>query len=414
MRNAFLRLTVLVAIVIFGAYACDQPTNNLDQEKSSESQVDAKVQDIKDKQGQPIEGQYIIAFKEGKAKLTAEATTRQISAMMDDYNIQSSAVSNRYEHSLKGFTAELDDSQLEKIKNDERVDYVEQNRIVILSPPEINGSNPWWCIYFPNDPQCTDNGGGGGQSTPYGINRIGGPTASSGTAWVVDTGVDLDHDDLNVDTQRSTSFVSGESTADDGNGHGTHVAGTIAALDNNIDVIGVAPGATVVGVKVLDSGGSGSTAGVIDGIDYVAANASPGDVANMSLGGGVSSALDNAVANAASNGIYFAVAAGNSSKDANNSSPARVNGANIYTISAIDNGDSFASFSNYGNPPVDYAAPGVDIKSLWKNNGTNTISGTSMASPHAAGVLLVTGGNPTTDGYANGDPDGNADPIIHN
>lgn len=410
MRNAFLRLTLLVVVVIFGAYACDQPTNNLDQEKNSE--VDAKIQKIKDKQGQPIEGQYIIAFKEGKAKLTAEATTKQINAMMTDYNIQSSAVSNRYEHSLKGFTAELSDSQLEKIKNDERVDYVEQNRIVILSPPSTNNHAPWWCYYYGIG--CHDDGGGSGQETPYGIDRIGGPTASNGTAWVIDTGVDLDHDDLNVDTQRSTSFVSGEPTADDGNGHGTHVAGTIAALDNNIDVIGVAPGATVVGVKVLSSSGSGSTAGVIDGIDYVAANASPGDVANMSLGGGVSSALDNAVANAASNGIYFAVAAGNSSQDANNSSPARVNGSNIYTISAIDNADSFASFSNYGNPPVDYAAPGVDIKSLWKNNGTNTISGTSMASPHAAGVLLVTGGNPTTNGYANGDPDGNADPIIHN
>ena len=413
MRNAFLRLTALVAVVMFGVYACDQPTNNnIDQQKDSE--IDAKVQDIQDKQGQPIEGQYIIAFKEGKAKLTAKATTQQISAMMDDYNIQSSAVSNRYEHSLKGFTAELSDSQLEKIKNDERVDFVEQNRIVILSPPKVNNSNPWWCIYFPDDPRCTDNGGGSGQTTPYGIDRIGGPTASNGTAWVIDTGVDLDHDDLNVDTQRSTSFVSGEPTADDGNGHGTHVAGTIAALDNDIDVVGVAPGATVVGVKVLSSGGSGSYAGIIDGVDYVAANASPGDVANMSLGGGVSSSVDNAVANAASYGIYFALAAGNDGADANNSSPARVNGNNIYTISAIDSNDNFASFSNYANPPIDYAAPGVDVESLWLNNGTNTISGTSMASPHAAGVLLVTGGNPTTSGYANGDPDGNADPIIHN
>lgn len=208
--------------------------------------------------------------------------------------------------------------------------------------------------------------------------------------------------------------MSTEPSADDGNGHGTHVSGSIAAVDNDIDVVGVAAGASVVGVKVLNSAGSGTNSGVIDGIDYVAANASGGDVANMSLGGGTSQALDDAVRNAADQGIYFAVAAGNDSDDANNYSPARVEYNNVWTISAIDENDSFASFSNYGNPPIEYAAPGVDVESLWRDNGVNTISGTSMASPHAAGVLLVTCGNPTADGTASGDPDGNADPIIHN
>jgi subtilisin family serine protease len=104
------------------------------------------------------------------------------------------------------------------------------------------------------------------------------------------------------------------------------------------------------------------------------------------------------------------LAAGNEGKDANLSSPARVNGANIYTISAMSNGDKWASFSNFGNPPVDFCAPGVSIKSTWKDGGYNTISGTSMASPHAAGVLLL--GNPSTSGYVIGDTDGNPDPII--
>lgn len=407
-----MRLLHKVSAMLFAAtllvVGCDQP-NSVQQEETDPA-LEQQAQQIEDRNGQPIEGQYIVVFNEDKSKMTAAQASQRINTMMSEYEIQSAAVKSQYRYSVKGFTAKLDDQQLTQLRNDKRVDFVEQDKIVMLSPPRAQDS--FWCIYFGIG--C-DTGGGDPQTTPYGITRVGGATGGvSGTAWVIDTGVDLDHNDLNVDTQRSTSFVATESTADDGNGHGTHVAGTIAAIDNDIDVIGVAPGASVVGVKVLSSTGSGTTSGVIDGVDYVAQNASPGDVANMSLGGGTSTALDNAVANAASNGIYFALAAGNDGADANGSSPARVNGSNIYTISAIDSNDNFASFSNYGNPPVDYAAPGVDVKSLWKDGGVNTISGTSMASPHAAGVLLVTGGNPTADGTANGDPDGNPDPIIHN
>ena len=175
--------------------------------------------------------------------------------------------------------------------------------------------------------------------------------------------------------------------------------------------MGVAAGATVIPVKVLGSRGSGSNSGVIAGVDHVARNGNRGDVANMSLGGGVYAPLDDAVKAAANTGIIFALAAGNESTDANNSSPARANGANIYTISAMDINDNFASFSNYGSP-VDYCAPGVAVNSTWKDGGYRSISGTSMACPHAAGVLLVSGGNPSTSGSVNGDPDGNADSII--
>ena len=154
--------------------------------------------------------------------------------------------------------------------------------------------------------------------------------------------------------------------------------------------------------------------GVIKGVDHVAANANPGDCANMSLGGGVSQTLDDAVV-AASNasGAFFTLAAGNSGDDANNHSPARAHGSNVFTISAVDENNNMPSWSNYGNPPVDYAAPGVDIISLWKNGGTNRISGTSMAAPHACAVLMMTNGNPGTNGVAVNDPDGNPDPIIH-
>jgi subtilisin family serine protease len=198
-------------------------------------------------------------------------------------------------------------------------------------------------------------------------------------------------------------------TAADENGHGTHVAGTIAAINNSIGVVGVAPGAPVVAVRVLNKRGSGSNSGVIAGVDYVSQTAAPGDVANMSLGGGISQALDDAVAAAAAKGIRFALAAGNDAANANGSSPARVNGPNIYTVSAFGQGDVFASFSNFGNPPVDYAEPGVGILSTWLAGGYNTISGTSMATPHLAGLLLV--GPIRSGGTVIGDRDGNPDVI---
>ena len=254
-------------------------------------------------------------------------------------------------------------------------------------------------------------GGGGSQpaqSTPWGITKVGGPsTQISGTAWVIDTGVQFDHPDLTVDTARSRTYVGG--TPADEHGHGTHVAGTIAARNNSVGVIGVAPGATVVSVRVLNRRGSGTTSGVIAGVDYVATAASNGDVANMSLGGGPSDALDNAVKNAAAKGIKFALAAGNESDHANNHSPARANGANIYTVSAMNSSSVFASFSNYGNPPIEVAAPGVSVLSTYKGSGYATMSGTSMAAPHVAGLLLT--GGVSTSGTVSGDPDGNPDSI---
>ncbi|NGP89522.1 S8 family peptidase [Fodinibius halophilus] len=410
LSNIVKKLIAFSVVALLVMTACDNPTNT---KKEKEQITNEDIQEIMDKQGQPIDGQYIVVFdtdadvSQSKAKLRSQ----KINSMVSKYKIGSDALKHKFTNAIGGFAAQLSDDQLTKLRNEKGVEYVEQDRIAILSPPKINNHYPWWYCYFYGI-GCHDDGGGQ-QETPWGIDRVGGATASSGTAWVIDTGVDLDHDDLNVNTSLSTSFVSGEPSADDGNGHGTHVAGTIAAKDNDIDVIGVAAGATVVGVKVLGSNGSGTYSGIINGIDYVAANASAGDVANMSLGGSTSQSVDNAVRNAADQGIYFAIAAGNSSTHANNSSPARVEYNNVWTISAINSNDYFASFSNYGNPPIEYAAPGVSVKSLWKNNGTNTIDGTSMASPHAAGVLLVTGGNPSSNGTANGDPDGNPDPIIH-
>lgn len=405
MRNVVSKVALVFALVVFGITACDQPTNsNLDQDDEQEELTLAD---------RDIGNQYIVVFKDensqGKA-LTKSAVKSVRSSMLSEYKVKAESVVSEYNTALKGFAAKLDDQQLANLKNDERVDYIEKDRIVTFAPP----------CGTPNGGSCDDDGGGGssGQTTPWGITRVGGVSSASGTAWIIDSGVDLDHPDLNVDASRSTTFITqgkDSKNADDGNGHGTHVAGTIAALDNDTDVVGVAAGATVVGVKVLDSRGSGSYSGVIEGVDYVAANASAGDVANMSLGGPTSQALDDAVRNAADAGVMMVLAAGNDGDNANNYSPSRVEYNNVWTVSATDESDVFASFSNYSgptDPPVEYAAPGVDVLSLWKDGGTNTISGTSMASPHVAGVLLATGGNASSDGTATGDPDGDADPIV--
>jgi subtilisin family serine protease len=242
-----------------------------------------------------------------------------------------------------------------------------------------------------------------------------GTGSGSGTAWVIDTGIDFDHPDLNVDATRSRNFSSGTSF-DDGNGHGSHVSGIIGAKDNSIGVVGVSPGATLVAVRVLNNAGSGTNSDVIAGVDYVAGAGSPGDVANMSLGGGPSTALDNAVIAAAATGVKFTLAAGNESDNANNHSPARANGPNVYTVSsfakgtsATDTDDPWSSFSNFGNPPVDYAEPGSSIPSTYKNGGYATLSGTSMAAPHLAGILLA--GAVRSGGTVDNDPDGNPDTI---
>ncbi len=388
-------------------------------EKSSDEDVLVSIQEQQDllvkSSYQVIPGQYVVTFKEGTldARPTAKGPSNYKQAMMSSKNeivskfsktgLASDNIQSVYGYAIEGFAAVLSDEQLVQLQADPRVKHIEQDYLVIMAPPPGKG------------PGSGGDGGSPAEEIPYGITRVGGGQTYTGSnvAYILDTGIDLDHEDLIVDASRGfNAFTSGKDakSLDDGNGHGTHVAGTVAASDNSVGVVGVAAGATVVPVKVLDSRGSGSYSGVIAGVDFVAANASNGDVANMSLGGPISQALDNAVV-AASASAKFVLAAGNESSNANNSSPARANGPNIYTVSAMDSNDNFASFSNFANPPVDFCAPGVSIKSTWKGGGYNTISGTSMAAPHVCGLLLW--GNVASDGTVNGDPDGNPDPIAH-
>ena len=299
-----------------------------------------------------------------------------------------------YEHTIKGFAVRASaqpgkNPVAEMRRANPRIQSCEQDQVMKAFVVQKGGGAP------------------SGQLTPWGITRVGGVgSPSSNTAWVIDSGIDLDHPDLTVDVGRSVSFVSG-GDPDDKNGHGTHVAGTIAAKANGFGVVGVSPGTTVVSVRVLGASGSGSTSGVIKGVDYVGATGGSGDVANMSLGGGYSKALNDAVISASAR-VKFTIAAGNSAANAQNYSPASANGSNIYTVSASDSSDRLASFSNFGSD-VDWAEPGVGIQSTYKGGGYATMSGTSMAAPHLAGILVQGGVKPC--GTISGDRDNSPDQI---
>jgi len=366
------------------------------------------VEDSKEN-GEIIPGSYIVVFAETnaltnvmKANVSYVDRIKAVNAfsfdVLLDHDIKPQ-ISATYGEVMQGFAATLSPSEVTKLQQDKRVAYIEPDRLMSLGKRG-----------------ASSGGTSAQQETPWGVSRVGTASGIGKVAWIIDTGIDFTHPDLTVDVGRSKTFIKtglDAQNANDNNGHGTHVAGTIAARNNSIGVVGVAAGATVVAVKVLNSKGSGPYSGVIAGIDYVAAMGAVGDVANMSLGGPASLSLDNAVIKAAAKGIRFALAAGNESVNAINSSPARVNAINVFTVSAMASGDIWASFSNYGNPPIDYCEPGVNIKSTWKGGSYNTISGTSMATPHLAGILLITGGVPAIIGYVSGDPDGINDPIGH-
>jgi len=281
-----------------------------------------------------------------------------------------------FSHAIRGFSARLTTTQMFELDNDPAVDYIETDGEMYA----IAQTLPWGIDRIDADLSSTQAGNGSGAVT--GVN-----------VYVIDTGIDTGHADLNV--VRHVNFAGGQNK--DCNGHGTHVSGTIAARDNTLDVVGVAPGAPLTGVKVLGCNGSGSYSDVIKGIDWVKANAVKPAVANMSLGGGASTAVDDAVKSAATSGVVFAIAAGNSGVDACTQSPARAGTHNgVITVAATASNDTEASWSNYGSC-VDIWAPGVNIVSTAMRGGTTTMSGTSMASPHVAGTaalaLLKLGGS---------------------
>ena len=313
------------------------------------------------KAGDVIPGSYIVVVKDGSDPAAVAngrtADTKQV-----------------YRQALNGFSAKLSEGQVAKLKSMKRVDYVEQDRVVTTSATQSMDAagQPWGLDRIDQ------------RSLPLSGTYTYNTTASGVTAYIIDTGIATGHSDFGGRASNVYDALGGN--GQDCNGHGTHVAGTVGG-----STYGVAKGVQLRGVRVLGCDGSGSTSGIICALNWVRANAAKPAVANMSLGGGYSSSLNTAATNLANSGVFLAVAAGNESQDACNVSPASAPGT--YTVAASDRNDTRAYFSNYGGC-VDGYAPGVDIKSAWLSGGTNIISGTSMASPHVAGVgALYKGAN---------------------
>jgi subtilisin family serine protease len=305
-----------------------------------------------------------------------------------------------FDHSVRGCVLRGTPEMAEELRNDPTVASVEQDMVVTLGDDAVS------------DGEIRADAA---QVVPPGITRVGGSSITNGRfAWVVDTGIDFEHDDLLVLEALSRNFVKAEpNDGEDLNGHGTHVAGIIGAKNNGIDVVGVVANTPVVAVRVLGRNGGGLLSEVIAGVDYVASIARPGDVVNMSLSAPVRvAALDQAVVNAANRGLFFALSAGNEAVDVNTTSPAGVNHPNIFTVSAIGTDNCIAGFSNFGRS-VDFAAPGVGILSLRLGGGTTSFNGTSQAAPHVAGLLIANRGVLRFDGVACRDPDGVPDRIAH-
>ena len=378
---------ILSGIIITGCKK--EATNSTMQPKDCVEQRAAQDGDI-------IEGKFIVAYKTSAINartLTAGRMSQISESVLQRNNISTRAIDQTFTGEPGGFVATLSAEEVQRLRSDNDIQTIEPDRIVAL------GS----CFTIVEPRLITWN-----------IKRVGYGDGTGKTAWVIDTGIDFDHPDLNVDATKSKSFLTGQTSAQDENGHGTHVAGVIGAKNNSIGVLGVASGATLISLRVLDKDGKGNLSAIIQALGYVNANGKAGDVVNMSLGeDNVSDILDQQVQNTAARGIYIAIAAGNDGEPAKNFSPGRANGSNIFTVSAIDSLDNFASFSNYGNEAVDYAVPGVRILSTYLDGRYAYMSGTSMATPHMAGLLLLKGRSITISGVAKNDPDGNPDPIAH-
>jgi subtilisin family serine protease len=308
---------------------------------------------------QLIENHYIVKLKaaQGEFQATADEVIASIAADAD-----------LVYQNFGGFAATLTAEEVEALRSNPNVEFIEQDAEIKAFATQSGA--PWGLARLSNT-----NAG----STTYTYDD----TAGSGTcAYIIDTGIQTNHPDFGGRAVWGRNFV-GSGTTDD-NGHGTHVAGTIGGT-----TYGVAKKTTLIAVKVLNASGSGSTSGVVGGMDWVAsdgrtrAGCSRGVVVNMSLGGGLSTAINNAATGITNAGLFLAVAAGNEGQNAANVSPAST--ASACTVGATDINDRTASFSNFG-AVLDVYAPGVNVLSTWIGSTTRSISGTSMASPHIAGL----------------------------
>lgn len=321
-----------------------------------------------------VSGSYVVVVKDAAMTRGSAAMATGAHDLAARYG---GTVDHVYSSAVHGFATHMSAQQARRLAADPSVAYVEQDRTFTLAETQTNPPS-------------------------YGLDRIDQrslPLSNTYTfdtratnvhAYVIDTGIRFSHQDFGGRATSGLDAVDNDMNASDCHGHGTHVSGTVGG-----NSFGVAKGVQLVGVRVLNCAGSGTTAQIVAGVDWVTRNAIRPATANMSLGGGANTTIDNAVANSIASGITYAIAAGNSNQNACNFSPARVPAA--ITAGASDRSDVRASFSNFGTC-VDLFAPGVSITSAWfsSDTATNTISGTSMASPHlAGGAALILAANPT-------------------
>ena len=312
-----------------------------------------------------IANQYIVILKDDVADVDAEAL-RLARDFGGDRN-----EGHTYHKAIKGFSLRMPEQQAARLANDPRVDYVEEDGVVNLVTTQTGAT---WGL------DRIDQ-----QNLPLDGNYNYNATGSGVKAYIIDTGIRATHTQIAGRVISGFTAISDGLGTNDGNGHGTHVSGTVGGT-----TYGVAKNVTLVAVRVLDSTGSGTNSGVIAGVDFVTSDHQAGQaaVANMSLGGGISSALDTAITNSINDGVTYAIAAGNENADACGTSPARV--ASAITVGSTTTTDARSSFSNFGTC-LDIFAPGSSITSSWNTSdtATNTISGTSMATPHVAGVAAL-------------------------
>jgi subtilisin family serine protease len=318
-----------------------------------------------------VKDSFVVALKDSPTLQTngVDATAATLRARYGG------TIGHVFRTALHGFEISVAEATARRLATDPAVRYVQRNGIYTIAGTQANP--PSWGL------DRIDQ-----HNLPLDSSYTYPTTASNVHAYIIDTGIRFSHTEFGGRATSGVDEIDG-GTADDCHGHGTHVSGTVGGTS-----FGVAKGVQLVGVRVLDCNGSGTTAQVAAGIDWVTANAVKPAVANMSLGGGVDTTLDNAVTNSINSGVTYAIAAGNSNANACNFSPARV--AAAITVGATDINDNRASFSNFGTC-VDIFAPGVNITSSWNTSdtATNTISGTSMATPHVTGVAaLVASANP--------------------
>ena len=315
------------------------------------------------KQAKKIANQYIVVFDEdptgaGDFGETAAAADRKIG------KTKSGRVKDVYEYALKGFSAEMTEEDALLLADDPDIAFVEEDSEMEIVTTQTGAT---WGLDRIDQANRPLNGTYVYTTTGSGVN-----------AYIIDTGIRVSHTQFGG--RAAAVFDAFGGSGNDCNGHGTHVAGTVGGSTH-----GVAKAVRLYAVRVLNCSGSGSTSGVIAGVNWVTGNRINPAVANMSLGGGVSTSLDNAVANSIASGVTYSIAAGNSNVNASNSSPARVSSA--ITVGSSTSSDAKSSFSNYGSV-VDIFAPGSSITSTWytSNTATAVLSGTSMAAPHVAGV----------------------------